>query len=213
MALSSKLDANQVLRESYDDNARRLRVDAEVTATIGDVDVAIDAAAGDNIAIADQSGTNYVVVNPDGSINTVTEVVLDQATSSVAIGDGTTTAYIDPGTGALLVTLENTNLTTKNLFNEVDTVVSGITTEIISYTAIANTKILSCDFGGTNVAAYSLYIGGVLSAKKYTFFQNLNERFEFQDGLPITIGDIISVEVVHNRPDPGDFNANLLIQN
>lgn len=178
--ITSKLDANQVLRESFDDATRRLRVDAEITAEIGELDVAIDAAGGDNIAITDPTGTNYLLPNSDGSINVV---------------------------------LGGSSLTTKNIFQEVDSVPSGVTSIVASYTALANTKLISCDFGGTNIAEYSLYIGGVLAAKKFTFFQNLNERFNFADGLPVMNGDIIKVEVIHNRPDVGDFSANILIKN
>lgn len=68
-SLRSKLDANQVLRDSFDENLGRLRVDAEVTASIGTVDVIIDAATGDNVAISDSTGTNTLSINPDGSIN------------------------------------------------------------------------------------------------------------------------------------------------
>lgn len=209
----SKLDANQVLRMSYDDGENRLRVAADIVATIGDIDVHIDAAAGDNVAIADPAGTNYLLPNPDGSINVNANVDLDQADDSVAIGDGTTLAYVDPGTRALLVTLDSTNLTTKNVFNEIDNVANGVTSTIISYSVPANTKLLSLDFGGTNVASYSLYIDNVLSAKKYTFFQNLNERFDFKEGMPVPIGSTITLEVIHNRPDIGSFNCNMLVLN
>lgn len=141
------------------------------------------------------------------------EVVLDQANDSVAIGDGTTLVSVNPLSGALLVELDGSSLTTSNRFNEVTGVIAGITTAVITYTAIANTKILSCDFGGTNIAEYSLYIQAALNAKQCTYFTQLNGRFDFKDGLPVNTGDVITLEVVHNRPDPGDFNANLLISN
>lgn len=81
---NTKLDANQVLIRSYDETENRLRVDAEVTATIGSVDVVIDSASGDNIAISD--GTHTLEINPDGSINTNTEIV--HTLDSVALGNG-----------------------------------------------------------------------------------------------------------------------------
>jgi DNA-binding beta-propeller fold protein YncE len=210
----SKLDANQVLRQSYDDTNQRLRVGAEVSATISEMEVIIDAAGGDNIAITDATGTNYLTPNPDGSINVkVDDIALDQATDSIAIGDGTNLISVDPATGAVLVTLENTNITTKNIFNEITSVGTGITSTIASYVAPANTKLLKVDVGGTNIAAYEILIGGVLSAKKYTFYQTLNETFDFKDGLPITAGDTILVRVTHQRPDLGDFNTNILVEN
>lgn len=210
--LSTKLDAAQVIRRSYNEDENRIRVDAEVTATIGVVEVAIDAAGGDNIAIASEDGSNYLNVNPDGSIDVNANVELDQATDSVAIGDGTNLIDINPD-GSINVVVTESGFTEKNLFDEVTGVVSGITTEIISYTAIANTKLISCNFSGTNIAMYSLYIGGNLSAKKYTYWSSLNDQFNFENGLPINLGDVISIEVVHMRPDPGNFNANILITN
>lgn len=54
----TKLDANQVLKGSYDEPNKRLRVDAQVTATIGDT------------ILVDADG-DAMDINPDGSINTV----------------------------------------------------------------------------------------------------------------------------------------------
>lgn len=77
-----------ILDKVFDRDNNRLRVDSTVTATIGTVDVIIDASA-DNIAISD--GTNTLEINGDGSINTVTKVYatrLDEASSTVTyVGD------------------------------------------------------------------------------------------------------------------------------
>jgi hypothetical protein len=107
--INTKLDANQVLKQAYDEPNQRLRVDASISASIGDVtivdpdgdplnvnpdgsinvqiaggglQVEISAADGDNIAISD--GTNTAVVNVDGSLN-----VNLVGTSEVRITDGT----------------------------------------------------------------------------------------------------------------------------
>ncbi len=85
--LNTKLDSEQVLKRSYDETKNRIRVDADVTATVGVVDVVIDAASGDNIAISD--GTNTLLINPDGSINAVVDVILSHVNDSVRLGDGT----------------------------------------------------------------------------------------------------------------------------
>jgi hypothetical protein len=93
--INTKLDANQVIKQAYDEDNQRLRVDASISASIGDVSIVdsngneldvnadgsinvnlnggslqieVSAADGDNVAISD--GTNTVVVNPDGSLNT-----------------------------------------------------------------------------------------------------------------------------------------------
>lgn len=55
---ATKLDANQVLKGAYDEANERLRVDASVTATLGDT-------------ILKDSEGDELDINPDGSINTV----------------------------------------------------------------------------------------------------------------------------------------------
>lgn len=62
------LDMPQVIKAIYDEPNNRIRVDAGATFNIsGELEVAIDAASGDNIAISD--GVNTLDVNPDQSIN------------------------------------------------------------------------------------------------------------------------------------------------
>lgn len=103
----TNLDAPQVIRRVYDEPNNRIRVDAEVTAQIGELDVHITAASGDNIAITNQDGTNPLVINPDGSINTnttITDIHINQATDSVAIGDGTTLVTVTPNRGLNVTT-------------------------------------------------------------------------------------------------------------
>lgn len=63
----SLLNSDLVLRKVFDEVTGRLKVDAEVTATIGEIDVVLDAAGGDNVAISD--GTDVLAINADGSIN------------------------------------------------------------------------------------------------------------------------------------------------
>lgn len=142
-----------------------------------------------------------------------TEVIISDVDDSIKIGDGSGT-YLDINPdGSINVSIASSGLTTKNLFNEIISIASGVTTNILSYTAIANTKLLKVDVGGTNIAAFEVLINGSLAAKKYTFYQNLNEIFDFKDGLPVTSGQIILIRVTHNRPDVGDFNANILVEN
>lgn len=62
----TNLDGNQIIQRSFEEATDRIRVDAEVTATIGVVDVNINADDGDNIAISD--GTNTVSVTPAGEL-------------------------------------------------------------------------------------------------------------------------------------------------
>lgn len=63
----SRLDANQVLKGSFDEATGRLRTDSLSTIVNADIDVALDATE-DNVAIADPDG-DFLVIEDDGSIN------------------------------------------------------------------------------------------------------------------------------------------------
>jgi hypothetical protein len=64
----SLTNADIALRRAFDPDNDKIKVDATVTATIGTVDVIIDASS-DNIAISD--GVDTLAINSDGSINVV----------------------------------------------------------------------------------------------------------------------------------------------
>lgn len=65
----TSLDGNLILQRSFEESDDRLRVDAQVSVTLGTVECIISAASGDNIAITNQDGTNPLEINNDGSIN------------------------------------------------------------------------------------------------------------------------------------------------
>ena len=88
MAGNSKLDGNQVLGRAFDDTTDRVRVDSLVTATIGTVDVVVDAVGGDNIAIKNSVSGNQLAVNADGSIN-VTEAAITNGNQKAIVRGGT----------------------------------------------------------------------------------------------------------------------------
>lgn len=83
MAVDLKLiDADQVIRSVFDKDLNRLRVDAVVSATIGDLEVALSHTE-DSVRIGD--GTNLVEVTSDGEMqvrdddaNTSLETLIDQ---------------------------------------------------------------------------------------------------------------------------------------
>lgn len=82
----SPKDGFQVLRAVMDDDTNRLRVDAEVTAVVTDLE--IRASSGDNIAITNQDGTDPLVIEPDGSINTNTTIVGGELAIEIDAADG-----------------------------------------------------------------------------------------------------------------------------
>jgi hypothetical protein len=64
----SRLDANQVLQEAFDDETQRLRVDSEATILNADVDITLTA-EDDTVSIGDFITGAKLKINPNGSIN------------------------------------------------------------------------------------------------------------------------------------------------
>lgn len=186
----TQLDANQVLKQSFDESQDRLRVDAAITVDNVTLDVQLDQ-ANDSVSIGD--GT---------TLYTGTTVGSDHGLDVNIIG-GTVTANIQTA-GQIF-----------NNYNEILSVANGVTTNIVSYTSGAGTTnyLQKVSFSGTNIAAYELLVNGVVIVKKYTYFSGpLNDEMVFNDslkGLLIPTGQIVTVRVTHNRPDVGNFNARI----
>lgn len=89
----SLLNSDLALRRAFDPTTDKLKVDAEVTAVIGTVEVVIDATS-DNIAIKNSISGNELKVNSDGSIDT--NVIINASNDNIAISDGTNTLEINP---------------------------------------------------------------------------------------------------------------------
>lgn len=159
--INTKLDADQVIKQAYDEANQRLRVDATVTASIGSVtiedsdgdemavnpdgsinvniaggglQVEISAADGDNIAISD--GTNTASVNPDGSLN-----VQLVGTSEVKITDGTDDLAINAD-GSINSVVTATDLDIRNLAFATDKVdVSGSDVTVSNVVSVSATSL------------------------------------------------------------------------
>lgn len=80
----TQLDSTQVLRQAFNETTDRLRVDASVTATIGDVVINADES---DIAIKDRVTGYYLHINSDGSID-ANVVVSASGGDSILISDG-----------------------------------------------------------------------------------------------------------------------------
>lgn len=121
----SQLDANQILPHAFDEEAGRLRVDAEVTANISGAQEVIISAEDDNIAIRSSTTDNELEPNADGSINVVdkTNLVGDiWDTISVAYPTNVQEVYTyklggTGGTTVATVTIDYTD-TTKNYISQ-----------------------------------------------------------------------------------------------
>jgi hypothetical protein len=180
----SKQDANQVLRLAFNDATRSLRTDTTVIATIGTVDVAIDAAGGDTIAISD--GTDTMVVNPDGSINA--NIVLPQYNpifayaAVLAVPANVTTSLISyTMPGGKDGYLQKIHLSGEN---------------IARYTVRVN---------GVVIDVARTYFGNDLD-KDLDYTAGANNL-----GYELNAGDVVLVQVLHTRPSLAEFNARLQI--
>lgn len=174
--INTKLDANQVIKQTYDEANQRLKVDAQVSATISDV------------RIEDSDG-DELKVNPDGSLNVniaggSLQVEIDAADGdNIAISDGTNTLAINPD-GSLNVVSSAVTLDPKTLYAEVLNVASGVTTDILSFTALTDGIISLVDVSGNNIAEYTIEINSLVKNKSRTYFgSSLDKQITFGDGF------------------------------
>lgn len=127
-------------------------------------------------------GTNELAVNPDGSLNV---------------------NFVQSGSPGLLLT-----------YNEVTAVASGAETTIISMVIPpSGFRLMKVDVSGENLALFRLKINGITMFTRRSWWNHFNEQFNFEDfqnGLKLTSGQILTVTVLHNRPVPGNFEATVL---
>lgn len=146
-------------------------------------------------------------------VNADIDVSLDATEDNVAIADPDGDFLEINPDGSINVVLSATGgAVLKTYYNEINGIVSGITTLITSYTANPGDLLQKIEFSGTNIAEYELIINGTTQDKKRTYFGNsLNGIFDFNNGIEVPAGQDIEIYVVHNRPEVGDFNARIQI--
>ena len=192
----TQLDQHQILQRSFDPTQDKLRVDSSVSieSITGVVDVSVKAVEGDNIAIASQDGTQTATLTTNGA-HTGLDVNITNTGLPIVV------SY--PGT-----------IVSK--YNETNSVSSGNLTTILTYTVpVGKTGMLQkCEVSGTTIATYTLLINNILMDKKVTMFGgSFNENFLYdlgsRTGLNLNSGDVVTVQVLFNRPSVNDFNARL----
>lgn len=128
-------------------------------------------------------GTDVLNINPDGSIN----VNIAQDTAA----DGLTVDYF-----------------------EISSVGAGSETTIITVTApVGGKRIQKVDFGGDNKALFRVKVDGSTVATRRTWWTHFNESVSFEgfvNGLFLTVGQVLTVTVIHNRPYLGAFEATVM---
>lgn len=145
-------------------------------------------------------GVDALIINPDGSIN------------EVPIINGSPVSNTNPI--PVVVVSGGSTGTFESVYNEVTSVASGTPTIVQTYIVpLATTaNIQRIQLSGTNIAMYELLINSVLQDKIRTYFLDLNGEFVFSDnGYPLVSGDIVEIQVTHNRPDLGDFNSRIQV--
>lgn len=98
----------------------------------------------------------------------------------------------------------------KHYYEEVLAVVANIRTEIVSHTAIGDEKLSSCLTAGSNIAMFEITINDQIIAKDYSYWGKFGLNFDFKNGLPLIIGDVVKIYATHSQDDIGDFNATIL---
>lgn len=133
---------------------------------------------------------------------------------SVRVGDGVDELAINPdGSLNVNITPSNTTARIESTYGEVSSVPTATPTVLVSYTApVGKVSFLQKVFvSGENIARYKVKLNGTVIDTKRTYFgASLNEWFDFSDasrGRLLVVGDVVTVEVEHERPMVADFNA------
>lgn len=135
---------------------------------------------------------------------------------SIRIGDGEYLLDINPD-GSINVNLDNAfDEEIANLYSEVPAIVNGSETVLISYEVPVDkiAFLYRVEGSGENVARYQIQVNGSNIATRRTYFgADLTTEFDYttpnKRALELQPGDIIEVKVLHNRPNPGDFEARM----
>lgn len=148
------------------------------------------------------AGSSPVVIASDQS--TVKVNLTDS--SGASVGTSGSPIFVDFSPSAISV----------NAFNQVSAVPSGVLTQIVSYTvpALQQNVLERVSVSGENIALYTVLINGTPVDMQRTYFGGaLNTQFDFTSsgnlGTVLSSGDVVSVTVLHNRPDAADFESRI----
>lgn len=176
---SSQLDQTQILQRAFNEAQDRLRVDASVTATIGDI--VINAEESD-IAIKDRVTDNLLKINSDGSID-ANVVVSASGGDNIAISDGVDTLAINPD-GSINV---SGVATAANQTTEI-THLSSIDGKIPSNLTVTSNRLIvdgSQVIQPVSATSLPLPTGAATEAKQDTQITILNS---IDSGIPASLG-------------------------
>ncbi len=195
--MPTQLDYQQVIQNVYDEPANRLRVDAAVgsISIIGTVEVEIDAASGDNIALSNSDGSKQVTVTTlPGSVealdvNVANEVdvnVLNDINIAISAADGDDIAI---------------SAHVNQIFDEnADSITTAGFEEIFTYTSINDdTFIMGIDSTVATPTHFRVKVDGDIKRELRSSSLERNVKFQFGENRPLASGSVISVEAQVER--------------
>lgn len=199
-------DYTQGIRESYDPTIERIRVDALVN-------------DGVDALVINADGSINVVVVSGGSADHVNAWISDADGFPITVGQKTmaeSVPVVFPSDQAISATISSTVDTVEagtvdTAYNEITSVPSSTLTNIVSYTAVQNTRLKIIEVSGTNIAAYTVFVNGSPIHKKRTYYGFLDNNFQFSKGYALVLGDLVQVKVEHFNTSVGDFSGFILV--
>lgn len=96
---------------------------------------------------------------------------------------------------------------------EISAVASGVETTILTIVASGNYRVQKVEVSGDNFALFRVKINGTTVSNKRSWYSDFNQTFSYEDftnGLLLTVGQVLTVTVLHNRPFLGNFEATVM---
>ena len=95
-------------------------------------------------------------------------------------------------------------------FNEISSIASGVTTPVITYTVPVGNSVSFSEISvsGNQMATFELFINNDKKQIKRSSLTQYNCEFNI-NGFSLSEGDVLKIEVTHNRPMSGTFSCTL----
>ncbi len=171
------------------------------------------------ISIGDVSiveGGNTMTVNNDGSINV--DATIENPIEIKGTTGNILTVNADGSINVNVVETPVSGQTVKSIYNQVVNIASGVETTLVTYTVpVGYTAVLErASVSGENIARYDiLYNSALFDTRRTMFGGDLTSDFDYttgtSNGFVLQAGDTLIVQVLHNRPYVGTFNARLQV--
>ena len=153
------------------EGVRRLAVDASVTAIIDNISVDLDPYE-DGVYIGDSITGDLLIIHPDGSIDTNTEIDAQD-------GDN------------IAISSHPNQLFEQNL----DTLTTANYEEVFTFTSTtSSTRVMKLEATSATNSVFVVKINGVVIKQKRSSALEKNVQFSFSDHRQLFSGDILSVE-------------------